>query len=38
MGGEPSFRGQANGLWQWQNDVGMMIIDQLRGEGARAAA
>jgi hypothetical protein len=29
MGGEPSFVGQANGLWQWQNDVGRMIVDQL---------
>lgn len=29
LGGEPSFRGQANGLWQWQNDVGAMIVDQL---------
>ncbi|MFA5962506.1 MAG: DegT/DnrJ/EryC1/StrS family aminotransferase [Sphingomonas sp.] len=38
MGGEPSFRGQANGLWQWQNDVGMMIVEQLLGERARAAA
>lgn len=31
LGGEPSFRGQANGLWLWQNDVGMMIVDQLLG-------
>ncbi|HSI16502.1 MAG TPA: DegT/DnrJ/EryC1/StrS family aminotransferase [Sphingomonas sp.] len=38
MGGEPSFRGQANGLWQWQNDVGMMIVDQLLGERAAVAA
>ncbi|OYY65297.1 DegT/DnrJ/EryC1/StrS family aminotransferase [Sphingomonas sp. 28-62-11] len=38
MGGEPSFRGQANGLWQWQNDVGLMIVDQLLGERARAVA
>lgn len=38
LGGEPSFRGQANGLWQWQNDVGLMIIDQLLGERARAVA
>ena len=29
LGGEPSFRGQANGLWQWQNDVGAMIVDQV---------
>lgn len=38
MGGEPSFRGQANGLWQWQNDVGLMIVEQVLGERARAAA
>lgn len=38
LGGEPSFRGQANGLWQWQNDVGLMIVDQLLGEQARAVA
>jgi dTDP-4-amino-4,6-dideoxygalactose transaminase len=38
MGGEPSFRGQANGLWQWQNDVGMMIVDQLLDERAAVAA
>ncbi len=29
LGGEASFVGQANGLWLWQNDVGMMIVDQL---------
>ncbi len=26
LGGEPSFRGQANGLWLWQNDVGLIIV------------
>ena len=31
LGGEKSFRGQANGLWLWQNDVGQMIVDQLLG-------
>ena len=31
LGGEASFRGQANGLWLWQNDVGQMIVDQLLG-------
>ncbi|WP_294189187.1 DegT/DnrJ/EryC1/StrS family aminotransferase [uncultured Sphingomonas sp.] len=36
LGGEPSFRGQANGLWLWQNDVGMMIVDQLLGTAAQA--
>ncbi len=34
FGGEPSFRGQANGLWLWQNDVGSMVADALVGEGA----
>lgn len=29
LGGEASFVGQANGLWLWQNNVGMMIVDQL---------
>ncbi|WP_298092466.1 DegT/DnrJ/EryC1/StrS family aminotransferase [uncultured Sphingomonas sp.] len=39
LGGEPSFVGQANGLWLWQNDVGLMIVDQLLGrETVRAAA
>ncbi|KQS02330.1 aminotransferase DegT [Sphingomonas sp. Leaf357] len=32
LGGEASFSGQANGLWQWQNDVGQMIVDQVLGE------
>lgn len=40
LGGEASFRGQANGLWLWQNDVGLMIVDQVLGaaDAARAAA
>lgn len=38
LGGEPSFRGQANGLWQWQNDVGAMIVNQILGERVRAVA
>ena len=38
LGGEASFAGQANGLWLWQNDVGGMILDQLLGQEARAAA
>jgi hypothetical protein len=28
-GGEPSFRGQANGLWLWQHDVGALIVDAV---------
>ncbi|MDQ2803009.1 MAG: aminotransferase DegT, partial [Pseudomonadota bacterium] len=29
LGGEPSFRGQTNGIWLWQNDVGAMVVDAL---------
>ncbi|MGI4745033.1 MAG: hypothetical protein ACRYGI_13115 [Janthinobacterium lividum] len=29
MGGEPSFRGQANGLWLWQNDVGALVSRRM---------
>jgi hypothetical protein len=29
LGGEPSFRGQANGLWLWQHDVGALIVDAV---------
>lgn len=29
LGGEPSFKGQANGLWLWQNDVGMIIVNAV---------
>ena len=29
LGGEPSFSGQANGLWLWQNDVGSIIVDAV---------
>ena len=28
LGGEPSFRGQTNGLWLWQHGVGRMIATQ----------
>ncbi|MEG3176535.1 DegT/DnrJ/EryC1/StrS family aminotransferase [Sphingomonas sp. RB3P16] len=38
LGGEASFSGQANGLWQWQNDVGAMIVDQVLGTAERAVA
>jgi dTDP-4-amino-4,6-dideoxygalactose transaminase len=39
LGGEPSFRGQANGLWLWQNDVGRMIAEQvLAARAGRRAA
>ena len=29
LGGEPSFKGQANGLWLWQSDVGGLIVDAI---------
>ena len=32
MGGEPSFVGQTNGLWLWQNDIGAMIMQSCLGE------
>ena len=38
LGGEASFVGQANGLWLWQNDVGMMIVDQLLAGRTKVAA
>ena len=37
LGGEKSFRGQANGLWLWQNDVGQMIVDTILA-GARVGS
>ncbi len=38
LGGECSFSGQTNGLWLWQNDVGLMIVDQVLAAKAMAAA
>ena len=38
LGGEPSFSGQANGLWLWQNDVGRMLVDQVLVRARRHAA
>jgi hypothetical protein len=32
IGGEPSFRGQANGIWLWQNGAGPIILDALLNE------
>jgi hypothetical protein len=29
LGGEPSFSGQANGLWLWQNDIGSIIVKAI---------
>lgn len=31
LGGEPSFKGQTNGLWLYQNGVGGRILDQING-------
>lgn len=38
LGGEPSFIGQANGLWLWQNDVGSMIVNAALESPHEAAA
>ncbi|MGK6319287.1 aminotransferase class I/II-fold pyridoxal phosphate-dependent enzyme [Sphingomonas sp. DT-204] len=38
LGGEKSFRGQANGLWLWQNDVGRMIVEAILANRVQAAA
>ena len=38
LGGEPSFMGQANGLWLWQNDIGAMIVSSLLGSEAADVA
>ena len=35
LGGEPSFRGQANGLWLWQSDVGLRIVEAVRSPVAK---
>ena len=29
MGGEKSFRGQMNGLWLWQNDIGAIVARRM---------
>lgn len=38
MGGEPSFTGQVNGLWLWQNDVGALVVRRMleRLDGAQS--
>jgi hypothetical protein len=45
MGGEPSFRGQANSLWLYQNDIGGVVyrgvqacIQRARRQRTRASA
>ena len=37
-GGEPSFSGQTNGLWQWQNDVGCLIAERMRHSRVQSQA
>ncbi|MFT9256925.1 MAG: FAD-dependent oxidoreductase [Acetobacter sp.] len=36
LGGEASFRGQANGLWLWQKDVGGLIVNAVCGARPRS--
>ena len=36
LGGEPSFQGQANGLWLWQSEVGGMIVDAVLTQASNA--
>jgi hypothetical protein len=38
LGGEPSFSGQANGLWLWQNDVGLLIADAVLNDARGSAS
>ncbi len=38
LGGEPSFRGQANGLWLWQHDVGALIVNAVLSKTKPTAA
>ena len=38
LGGEPSFRGQANGLWLWQHDVGALIVNAVLPQSEPATA
>ncbi len=38
LGGEPSFRGQTNGIWLWQNGVGALVVDALLQDEARHVA
>lgn len=37
IGGEPSFSGQTNGVWQWQNDVGAVLVRQIQGRKVEAS-
>lgn len=37
LGGEASFRGQANGLWLWQHDVGALIVGAVMRSGPAPA-
>ena len=35
LGGEPSFRGQTNGFWLYQNGVGEIVLDQIMVESPK---
>jgi hypothetical protein len=37
LGGEKSFRGQANGLWLWQNGIGAMIAEHICADATATA-
>ena len=38
VGGEPSFTGQTNGLWQWQNDIGAIIAQSMQAHCMQESA
>jgi hypothetical protein len=38
LGGEVSFRGQANSLWLWQHELGMKILDAVIRERVEVSA
>jgi hypothetical protein len=38
IGGEPSFTGQTNGLWQWQNHVGAIIARAMEASTHQQSA
>jgi hypothetical protein len=38
LGGEPSFIGQANGLWLWQTAIGSMIVNAVLSSSSGHAA
>lgn len=38
LGGEPSFRGQTNGIWLYQNGVGEIVLDALLADAVRTSS